>query len=169
MDFFTQQDVARRNTRRLVLLFVVAVAGTVIAIYGAMLAIFHDEAMVAGGPLFGLWNATLFGWVATLTGTVIGSGSLYKAVALARGGGRSVASMLGGKPLQPNSADPAERRVLNVVEEMALAAGTAVPSVYLLSKEQAINAFAAGLSRDATVIGVTAGTVQALTRDELQG
>src|SRR5262249_2055474 len=83
--------------------------------------------------------------------------------------GRAVAGLLGGRPLQPNTAEPAERRVLNVVEEMALASGTAVPSVYLLPNEQAINAFAAGLSRDAAVIRVTAGTVEILDRDELQG
>ena len=76
-------------------------------------------------------------------GIIVGGGSLYKILEL-RGGGRSVAEVLGGRRLVPNSRDPAERRILNVVEEMALAAGTAVPPVYMLDQEPGINAFAAG-------------------------
>ncbi len=172
MDFFGHQDAARRNTRRLVLLFTLAVIATVLAIYVVVVIAFHDDLQSSAelhGRAFWPWNAVLLGWVAGLTGAVIGGGSLYKTAALARGGGEAVASLLGGKPLDPAAATPAERRLLNVVEEMALAAGTAVPSIYVLPDEQGINAFAAGLSPDAAVIGVTRGTVERLDRDELQG
>ncbi|HEV8239915.1 MAG TPA: M48 family metallopeptidase [Thermoanaerobaculia bacterium] len=172
MDFFGQQDAARRSTRRLVLLFAIAVVATVLAIYLAVVVAFHDEMRNAAyeqGRFFWPWNAAVLGWVSGLTGAVIAGGSLYKTAALAKGGGESVASLLGGKPLEPGNASPAERRLLNVVEEMALAAGTAVPSVYVLPDEQGINAFAAGLSPNAAVIGVTRGAVERLDRDELQG
>ena len=53
----------------------------------------------------------------------------------------------------PRRADPDERRILNVVEEMAIAAGTPVPPVYLLEKEDGINAFAAGHSPNDAVVG----------------
>src|SRR5688500_13412600 len=172
MDFFGHQDAARRNTRRLLLLLTLAVVGTVLALSLAVVTAFRDGLQSSGelhGRAFWQWNAALLGWVAGVTGAVIAGGSLYKTAALARGGGESVATLLGGKPLDPTAATPAERRLLNVVEEMALAAGTAVPSVYVLPDEQGINAFAAGLSPDAAVIGVTRGTVERLDRDELQG
>jgi Zn-dependent protease with chaperone function len=59
--------------------------------------------------------------------------------------------------------------LLNVVEEMALASGTPTPPVYLMDREDGINAFAAGFSPNDAVIGVTRGTATRLDRDELQG
>ena len=168
MDFFGHQDAARSRSRRLVWLFALAVAGTMAAVY-LVFAGFARWQGLDEGWAFGLWNPTLFAAVAAGTSAVIGGGSLYKTAALARGGGDAVATLLGGRPLVPNTRDAGERRLLNVVEEMALASGTAVPAVYVLEDEAAINAFAAGLDRDAAVIGVTRGTVEQLDRDELQG
>ena len=62
-----------------------------------------------------------------------------------------------------------ERKILNVVEEMAIASGTPVPPVYLMENEEGINAFAAGFTPGDAVIGVTRGCIRTLTRDELQG
>ena len=62
-----------------------------------------------------------------------------------------------------------ERKVLNVVEEMAIASGTPVPPVYMMQDEKGINAFAAGYTTNDAVIGVTRGCVEHLSRDELQG
>src|SRR5262245_3737558 len=118
MDFFGHQDAARRSTRRLVLLFALAVIATVLAIYLAAVIAFHavlKNTAELHGRAFWPWNAVLLGWVSGLTGAVIAGGSLYKTAALARGGGESVATLLGGKPLDPASASPAERRLLNVV------------------------------------------------------
>src|SRR4029077_4641668 len=100
--------------------------------------------------------------------SVIAIGSIYKTIELAQGGS-VVASMLGGRPVDPNSADPEERKLLNVVEEMAIASGIPVPQVFLLPQERAINAFAAGHSTSDAVVAVTAGSIRLLTRDELQG
>ena len=85
------------------------------------------------------------------------------------GGGHTVAELMGGRLLHPQTGDLDERKVLNVVEEMAIAAGTPVPPVYLLENEEGINAFAAGHSPNDAVVGVTRGCVQTLSRDELQG
>lgn len=99
---------------------------------------------------------------------IIVGGTLFKVSQLRGGGGTSVAESLGGKRIYPNSSDNVERRVLNVVEEMALASGTPVPPVFML-EEPGINAFAAGYSPSDAVLGITRGCAEQLTRDELQG
>ncbi|MFO0954261.1 MAG: M48 family metallopeptidase [Isosphaeraceae bacterium] len=86
-----------------------------------------------------------------------------------REGGEAIARSLGGRPIDPGTAHPAERRLLNVVEEMALASGTPVPPVFVLDEEKCINAFAAGFTPGDAVIGVSQGCLDHLTRDELQG
>jgi Zn-dependent protease with chaperone function len=165
MNFFERQEEARRSTRRLVGLFVLAVVLIVISVYLAVALI----VTWAGENLpLDVWNTTVFGCVAAVTLTVILVGSLYKMAAL-RGGGQSVGRLLGGRPVPPNTRDLKERRLLNVVEEMALASGMAVPTVYVLDKEPGINAFAAGFGPADTVIGVTRGCLDLLSRDELQG
>ena len=67
---------------------------------------------------------------------------------------------MGGRPLSPQTTDPDERKILNVVEEMAIASGTPVPPVYLLEQEDGINAFAAGYTPGDAVIGVTRGCIR---------
>ena len=115
-----------------------------------------------------IWDPALFAMVSLGTLALIGGGSLYRIASLA-GGGHSVAEMMGGRPLSHQTTDPDERKILNVVEEMAIASGTPVPPVYLLEHEDGINAFAAGSTPSDAVIGVTRGCIQNLNRDELQG
>ena len=110
----------------------------------------------------------MFLWVTGGTLSVIVIGSLYKIFALSQGG-EVVTRWLGGRLIDSNTPNPQERRLLNVVEEMAIASGTPVPSVFLLEEEKSINAFAAGFTPADAVIGVTQGTLQILSRDELQG
>lgn len=167
MDFFGHQDVARRKTRQLIWLFAAAVLGIVVAIYVPL------RLYLAKYPHWipenaGFFEPVLAGRVALFTLGIIAIGSIFKTLALRRGG-RAIATTLGGRELSPNSGDPAERRLLNVVEEMALAAGVPVPTVFLLDQETGINAFAAGFSTAEAVIGVTRGAVDQLSRDELQG
>jgi Zn-dependent protease with chaperone function len=85
------------------------------------------------------------------------------------GGGAAVAEMIGARAIAQDTRDPLERRLLNVVEEMAIAAGIRVPAVYVMDREKGINAFAAGFDVSNTVVAVTGGALQVLTRDELQG
>ena len=169
MDFFQHQEAARRRTGLLVFYFITAVVLIVLLAYLVV-----DVALVASGPEAraagggGLWNPALFGVVTAGTLLLIGGGSLYRIASLA-GGGHTVAEFLGGRPLSSPTDDPDERKILNVVEEMAIASGTPVPPVYLMDKEDGINAFAAGYSPADAVIGVTRGCIRDLNRDELQG
>ncbi len=173
MDFFEQQDLAKRHTRRLVVLFGIAVIGVMISVYAVLAVSVYgvntqtDDDQSKIDPVTVLTDWRVIALVGGGTLLVIGGASTYRISALS-GGGHVVASTLGGKPLSHTTQDPAEQRVLNVVEEMAIASGIPVPPVYLLD-ESGINAFAAGYSSQDAVIGVTRGCVNSLTRDELQG
>jgi Zn-dependent protease with chaperone function len=114
------------------------------------------------------WQPDLAAGVAIATAIVVGGGSFYK-IAQLRSGGSVVAEALGGALIPQRTRDPDERRLLNVVEEMAIASGIPTPPVYLLRQEEGINAFAAGFGPSDAVIGVTRGCLQQLSRDELQG
>ncbi|MEY2511586.1 MAG: hypothetical protein QOE26_2349 [Verrucomicrobiota bacterium] len=172
MDFFERQDKARRHTTLLVVYFVVAVALLIGAVYLVVVVIFGgielknavDETTTTTS-----WShAKMF--LATAAGTlgVISAGSFFKTLSLARGG-RAVAELLDGRLVNPNSTDANERKLLNVVEEMAIASGVPTPQVYVMDGEAGINAFAAGHSASDAAISVTHGAMTLLTRDELQG
>lgn len=166
MDFFGLQDRARRRTGLLLALYASAVAAIIGAIYVVLAAVFAGgTSSESAGQL---WDPVLFGWVAAGVLTVVGLGAAVRGATLSHGG-EAVARMLGGRPIEAGSADPAERRVLNVVEEMALASGLPVPRVFVLDGEPAINAFAAGFGPRDAVVGVTRGCIEQLSRDELQG
>jgi Zn-dependent protease with chaperone function len=170
MNFFEAQARARRHTGWLLLLFGLAVASLIVLtnlLVMVVLAGSRGTYHFLSTGILANFDWGLFGTVAVGTLSVIGLGSAYKMSALS-GGGRVVAEMLGGRLIQRNSTDPTERRLLNVVEEMAIAAGTPVPPVYLLD-DRSINAFAAGRTANDAVIAVTRGTADALSRDELQG
>lgn len=171
MDFFQHQETARRRTGLLIAYFTAAVILIVILTY-AVVAVGIQVARPHKGPqpqtTAALWDPALFAIVATATIMLIGGGSMYRIASLA-GGGSAVAEMMGGRPVLPQTTDPDERKILNVVEEMAIASGTPVPPVYLLEHEGGINAFAAGHAPGDAVIGVTRGCIRNLTRDELQG
>ncbi|MBT2773617.1 M48 family metallopeptidase [Halomonas sp. ISL-60] len=174
MDFFTAQDNARRKTRRLVVLMVLAVLAlivvTTLAIAIALHLMGEQSATQTNLPTPGLWSALsielVIGVAIAVLAVVVLSG-LFKRSQLKRGG-RVVAEALGGREINLNTRDADERRILNVVEEMAIASGTPVPPVYVL-EEESINAFAAGYQTNDAVIGITRGTIRHLTRDELQG
>ena len=170
-DFFEHQDIARRNTGRLVILFVLAVLAIMVSIYLLLAATMgylsrNQETGAIDWSLAG--DLQLVGIAVVGTLVVVGGGTLFK-IAQLRGGGRVIADELGGRRLNPDSSVPAERQLLNVVEEMAIASGTPAPPVYLLDEEEGINAFAAGFTINDAVIGVTRGAVERLPRDELQG
>ena len=114
------------------------------------------------------WNPHLFCWITVGTLISIAAGCLYK-IRLLAGGGPAVAELLGGRRIETNPADPDEKRLRDVVEEMAVASGMSVPEIYVLDHERGINAFAAGHTREDVAIGVTFGALKLLTRDELQG
>jgi len=172
MDFFARQDKARKKTKLLVFYFVVAVAALIVALYFASLVIFTGVQShyhhYGEQPQFALWNPQLFLGVALGTLAVILIGSGYKTMALAAGGS-VVSEMMGARLVNPNATDPDERKLLNVVEEMAIASGVPVPQVYVMDEEDGINAFAAGHNPGDATVTVTRGCMKILSRDELQG
>lgn len=163
MDFFEAQARAKQRTSRLLGLFVLAVLGTILAGYGAALLI-----VGRGIGRIALWQPGLFVAVAIGTVLVVALASFSKWSQFSAGGS-AVAESVGGRRVDPHTTDLAERRLLNVVEEMAIASGVPIPAVYLLEDEPGINAFAAGLTTGDAVVAVTRGTLDKLTRDELQG
>jgi Zn-dependent protease with chaperone function len=172
MDFFAQQDKTRRKTKLLVFYFAIAVVALIVAVYFASLVIFAGAQAhyhrYGEQPQFALWNPQLFLGVAVGVLAVILIGSGYKTMALAQGGS-AVSEMMGGRLVNPNTNDPDERKLLNVVEEMAIASGVPVPHVYVMDEEDGINAFAAGHQPGDATITVTRGCAKILSRDELQG
>jgi Zn-dependent protease with chaperone function len=174
MDFFARQAATRRQSRWMIILFVVAVLAIVLAIdfvvvtTVAVLSVNDDGGLLASQdlslsryPLVILFS-TLF-----VLGT-IGISSLARTVSLAAGGGK-VAEQLGGTRVGADTKDPLKQRLRNVVEEMAIASGVPVPQVYVLEREAGINAFAAGYSPANAAIAVTRGALVTLDRTELQG
>jgi len=189
MDFFAAEARAKKRTGRLLILFSLALGGTIAGGYFASVFILGAAGGYGGGAVRTarlhraysystngdtsgaqppLWQPQLFAEVALGTLAVVGLASLYK-WSIMRLGGAAVAESVGGRRVDPHTTDLAERRLLNVVEEMSIAAGIPVPAVYLLGDEVGINAFAAGLTTSDAVVTVTQGALQRLTRDELQG
>lgn len=179
MDFFERQDKARRNTKLLVVYFVLAVICIIASVYLACLVIFagvsvnqprhrrvHLEAEYQPG--IRLWDADIFSYAVLGTLAVVFCGSAWRLSSLSAGGS-AVAESMGGRLVNPNTDDPDEQKLRNVVEEMALASGVPVPQIYVLDEEEGINAFAAGHTPSDAAIGVTRGCMKLLTRDELQG
>ncbi len=180
MNFFEQQDRARRQTRWLLVLLVAAVVSLIIVTVVAVTFVLyflqvsplsteisHTFSLPPGEYLAQMLRSELTVWVSIAVILVVLGGSVYKTYQL-RGSGQKVAEALGGTLLHPNAQDPAERRILNVVEEMAIASGSPVPLVYVL-EDPTINAFAAGMDRRSAVIGITRGCIEQLDRNELQG
>ena len=174
MDFFARQDQARRKTKWLVLYFILAVALLTIAVYFVVLVAFTGMQTKAhhgydGAPFqLALWNPKIFFGATVGVLAVIFLGSAYKTNELSAGGS-AVATLMGGRLVNQKTTDTNERKLLNVVEEMSIAAGVPMPQVYVLEDERGINAFAAGHSTGDAAIGVTRGCIEMLSRDELQG
>lgn len=170
MDFFEHQDRARKHTGRLVFLFVVGVVSVACLVGLLIVMVFGVGASRTEGSneLLSLQWPVAAG-TSLLTMVVISLASMGKSAQLKFGGGRMVAESLGGRLVTRETASPEEKRLLNVVEEMAIASGVPTPPVYVMDRENGINAFAAGNRPESAVIGVTRGTVQTMSRDELQG
>jgi Zn-dependent protease with chaperone function/uncharacterized tellurite resistance protein B-like protein len=173
--FFEQQDRARRNTRTLVALMGAAVVGMALSIYALLIVVaqwmsWHTRGRyarpVATGP--DLFQPSYLLACLAVTAAIVAVASLSRLRMLSAGGAH-VAEMLGGRLVSGQPRDGLEKRLLDVVEEMAIASGMPVPQVYVLEGERSINAFAAGFSADDAVIAVTRGSLERLSRDELQG
>ena len=168
MNFFSHQDQARSNTRKLVVLFFFAVFTLIIITSFLVIGVlFYTEGQTEMGLNTNFISSKIFIQVSLVVIAVVALGTLCRMGQL-RGGGKIVAESMGGRLLNTNACDADEKRILNVVEEMAIASGTSVPPVYLM-EDESINAFAAGYRPRDAVIGVTRGCIRELDRNELQG
>ena len=182
MNIFQQQEDARRMSRRLIILFLLAVVGLVlttniVVLYGwwatnmFVFPLLVDDVSYLQ-DLEGMDSYLTYQRFLVVSSIVVGVVSL-KIVTKRReissgGGGKAIAKKLGGRLIDSRTQKAEERTVLNIVEEMAIASGTAVPPVYLLY-EKGINAFAAGFNPNDAVIGVSKGAIEGLNREQLQG
>jgi Zn-dependent protease with chaperone function len=171
-DFYSRQDTAQTSTTWLVVMFLLAVVGMVGSIFAISyvgVEIYNTQTEKSGHIINRVIASDLAYIPAVISLLLIILGTLYKVSVLRRGGGTNVAEGLGGKRIFPDTQDPTQRQLLNIVEEMAIASGIPVPPVFFLENEDSINAFAAGYSPSDAVLGVTRGCAEKLTRDELQG
>ncbi|TAK52872.1 MAG: peptidase M48 [Gammaproteobacteria bacterium] len=171
MDFFRRQAETRRLSRWLVFLFIVAVALIILAVdlvvVIAVAVLSEPESAALAGESVAHYPGTIF--VSSIVVlAIIGIASLVRTSQLSQGGG-SVAQALGGTRVTGDTGDPLRRRLMNVVEEIAIASGVPVPEVYVLERESGINAFAAGDNPANAAVAVTRGALTSLNRAELQG
>ncbi|MGA1194675.1 MAG: hypothetical protein ACO3ZG_09925, partial [Kiritimatiellia bacterium] len=165
MDFFARQEDARKRTGWLVLMFFGAILGIVTTIYAGIGFLYQqamasdDSSVYAATGSNPMWSMEAILTVGGIVSLIVLSGTAYKLAQL-RHGGVKVAEMLGGRVVNPSSNQFHEKRLLNVVEEMALASGVPVPPVYVMPGQMGINAFAAGYTIHDAVIGVTEGTMR---------
>ena len=170
MNFFAQQERSRSHTRRMIVLFVLAVVCIVVAVDIVVLIAFgvfgdrhhHDLAVVRHVPP----QALVLSTIAVLA--VVAGATMYK-ISTLRSGGGAVARQFGATLVDSDTTNFAYRRLRNVIEEIAIASGVPVPEIYVLEDEPAINAFAAGYTTADAAVTVTRGCLDKLTRDELQG
>jgi Zn-dependent protease with chaperone function len=165
MDFFAQQARVRGSSRRLVVLFVLAVVA-IVATIDAVVWLTMGHHAADGEPVASNLPLLFASSAAVIAG--IGLSSLFRIMSLSSGG-KAVAESVGAVPVPPDTRDPQLRRLRNVIEEVAIAAGVPVPDIYLMADEAGINAFAAGYSASDAAVCVTRGCLDRLSRDELQG
>ena len=166
MDFFDRQRHVRAASKRLVLLFILAVlAITAIVDFTAVAAMaVAEREPQTPQQLIGL-SVVVSGAVLLMIAGV----SIVKTLMLRQGGGVKVAESLGAIRIPDMPTDLQLKRYRNVVEEIAIASSTPVPVLYYLPKEAGINAFAAGYTPADAAVCVTQGSLDRLNRDELQG
>lgn len=156
MNFWQAQEQAKKRTGWMLLAFLVLTLG-VAFIADSVIRSLWFEYQYASFPWIGMGFVAMTLLVASFNYTQYQSQ-----------GGAYVAETLGAYPVSRNSQNPAERQLLHLVEELAIATGMSMPVIYILNNEQ-INAFAAGLTPENACVCVTTGAMQRLNRDELQG
>jgi Zn-dependent protease with chaperone function len=176
MDFFGAQARARQQSRLLGWGFALVVAMVIFLLNLIVLSVLRvayaakDHPEPFGGSL-AEWATAHPGTVlltSLVVGGFIGIASLTRMLQLREGGGY-VARSVGGVRVERGTPDPRRRMLHNIVDEMALAAGIPAPEVYVLEKNDSINAFAAGHTPANAAVAVTRGALLKLNRDQLQG
>lgn len=172
MNFFEQQDRAKKNSTKLFFLFIFSLfCITAIVSYAtSVLVVFFNYNAILLNPIH-IYQLIPADYLLLVIMCVVGTisiVSIIKIITLSSNGGRKVAMSLNARELTRNHATNNETMLLNIVEEISIASSIPVPPVYIL-EDDTINAFAAGNSYEDAVIGITRGAINKLNRDELQG
>lgn len=156
MDFWKAQAEARSKTKIYLFVFIVI---TVLVAFGAeaTMRYFAPDAYSPEVPFIGLGFIAITFCVAAFNYSMYG-----------RYGGSYVAESMGAYRVDPTTTHPKERMLLNVVEEISIAAALPMPTVYIIPAAQ-INAFAAGLKSEHAAIAISEGALYQLNREEIQG
>jgi len=165
MNFFRAQDEARGRTTKLVVLLVLAILMLTGSLYA--IAVYAKGQLMERGSLD--WFQPKLFLATSGTALVVIMGTSWWRISELAKGGAFVAQSLGARPVSPHTKDLAERRYLNIVEEMSLAAGLPMPACFVVDHDTTINAFAAGNNPQDAAVAVTRGSLTYLNRDELQG
>ena len=159
VSFFAQQERARRASGTLVVLYALSVAAIVASVNGIVWATWWAFSYEMAPRVF------LITSLVTLAVIALGTIEILARLSLGQG---ELAALLAGRPVGRGSVRDDEQRLVNIVDEMAIASGLAAPPLFVLHRERGINAFAAGLSPSQAVVIVTQGALEQLSRDELQ-
>ena len=169
MRFFEQQERARAQTVRLLLLFALTLLMLVVAVNAALALTWRLVAwQEAAYPAYFFHINTGVTLLFVLGGWWIESSNLA-------GGGEQLAQRVGARqalllgPLSRLGSEDAEQKFCNIVSELAIAASMKAPKPMVLDRVDGINAFTCGWDEDDAVVAVTQGALDLLTRDELQG
>ncbi len=162
MRFFEQQEQARAQTWRLLVLFTLTVLGLVLAVNAALALTWR--AIAWGSPGYPAWFFT----VNTVMTLVFVLGGWWLETSALDEGGEKLARRVGAREARPRLHEE-EQKFCNIVSEIAIAAGMQPPTPMVLDRVEGINAFACGWDEDDAVVAVTQGALNHLTRDELQG
>ena len=162
MRFFEEQEKARAQTLRLLVLFGLAVLALVLAVNAALALTWRVVT-----PGFSGYPAYFFTVNTALTLLFV-LGGWWLETSVLQGGGEALARQAGAREAWPASRE-AEHRLCNIVSELAIAASMPAPQAMVLPREESINAFAAGWNEGDAVVAVTQGALDHLSRDELQG
>ncbi|OUD14388.1 M48 family metallopeptidase [Thioflexithrix psekupsensis] len=166
MDFFHHQDQARKQTRLLLFYFILAIVAIVVILNFSFFLLLSQFIFIESFQVW-LYHPIIIWLNIALIGIMLGATG-WRMYQLAQDVD-ALAYLLGAIEIPPDALRPEERRLLNVVEEISIASGIPVPSVYLLDHEYGINAFVSGYRATETILVVTRGLLEKLNREELQG
>jgi len=167
-SFFEHQAAARRASRILVALFLVTSLAVGFAVGVVASGVYLAVQLLRGAEQAPAVSWELVGWSTAVVFALLAVEAAARNWTL-RKGGSVLAILAGGESIERDSSKGREKRLLNIVDEMSIASGVAVPRVFVMRRQHGINAFAAGHGPNDAVIAVTRGALERLTRDELQG
>lgn len=166
MRFFEQQENARAQTTRLLVLFALTLLALVVAVNLALALTWRVVWYGGSGyPQHFFVVNTAITLLFVLGGWWLETSALHGGNG---GGGEALARRVGAREAWPASRE-AERKFCNIVSELAIASSMRAPLPMVLTRVDDINAFTCGWDEDDAVVAVSQGALEHLTRDELQG